>query len=219
MRRFFSAAIAILLAATLTPALNAPMASAADQASATSFVDVPATNQFFTEITWLADRGVTTGYPDGSFHPLQPVKRDAMAAFLYRYAGSPEVADQAASPFVDISSSTQFYKEMSWLAQKGISTGWEAGNGCRVFKPMEPVKRDAMAAFMYRLTEGGDTPITGGGCNANPNPNPNPGEGTVQSGVHFGSFCAPEGATGTTVQGITATCKKYPGEPRARWRR
>ncbi|SCQ57823.1 hypothetical protein [Propionibacterium freudenreichii] len=62
MRRFFSAAIAILLAATLTPALNAPMASAADQTSATSFVDVPATNQFFTEITWLADRGVTTGY-------------------------------------------------------------------------------------------------------------------------------------------------------------
>ena len=219
MRRFFSAAIAILLAATLTPALNAPMASAADQTSATSFVDVPATNQFFTEITWLADRGVTTGYPDGSFQPLRPVARDAMAAFIYRLSGSQPYTAPEVSPFTDVDTSTQFYKEMSWLAQKGISTGWETGNGCRVFKPMEPVKRDAMDAFMYRLTEGGGTPITGGGCNANPNPNPNPGEGTVQTGVHFGSFCAPEGATGTTVQGITATCKKYPGEPRARWRR
>lgn len=48
------------------------------------FSDVPATNPFHTEIAWLAASGITTGYPDGTFHPVEPVNRDAMAAFLHR---------------------------------------------------------------------------------------------------------------------------------------
>jgi hypothetical protein len=49
------------------------------------FADVPGSNQFFFEIGWLAASGVTTGYPDGGFHPLGTVNRDAMAAFLHRF--------------------------------------------------------------------------------------------------------------------------------------
>ena len=44
-----------------------------------------------------------------------------------------------------------FYKEISWLAHMGISTGWAATGGTRIFGPGRPVLRDQMAAFMYRL--------------------------------------------------------------------
>ena len=51
------------------------------------FSDVPVGTAFRTEIEWLASTGTTTGYADGTYRPLSPVNRDAMAAFLYRRAG------------------------------------------------------------------------------------------------------------------------------------
>lgn len=117
--------------------------------AATPFSDVPPTSQFYKEITWLASKGITTGYGDYTYRPLQPVNRDAMAAFLYRFAGAPTYTQPARSPFRDIAVSTQFYREMSWLADKGVSTGWTEDNS---YRPMQPVNRDAMAAFMYRFS-------------------------------------------------------------------
>ena len=70
-----------------------------------------------------------------------------MAAFMYRLAGSPDFEVPDVSPFTDITPQTQFYAEMAWMKQQGISTGWSDGT----YRPLEPVNRDAMAAFMYRL--------------------------------------------------------------------
>ncbi|MBE0011316.1 S-layer homology domain-containing protein, partial [Arthrobacter sp. AET 35A] len=53
----------------------------------------------------------------------------------------------AKSPFRDVSTSQQFYKEMAWLADRGISTGWPDST----YRPLQPIKRDAMAAFIYRF--------------------------------------------------------------------
>lgn len=112
-----------------------------------AFSDVPAGTPFHREITWITDVGIATGWGDGTFRPVQPVNRDAMAAFLYRLAEPVGYQPPAESPFTDITPQTQFYKEMAWLAEKGISTGWDDGT----YRPWEPVNRDAMAAFMYRL--------------------------------------------------------------------
>ena len=114
-----------------------------------SFTDVTRDTQFAEDIAWLTAKEITTGWPDGTFRPLQPVRRDAMAAFLYRFAGSPAFVAPAVSPFTDITPNTQFYKEMTWLRSTGISTGWPDGT----YRPLEPVNRDAMAAFLYRLSK------------------------------------------------------------------
>ena len=53
----------------------------------------------------------------------------------------------AGSPFGDVATDNQFYREISWLAESGISTGWDDGT----FRPVQPVARDAMAAFMLRF--------------------------------------------------------------------
>lgn len=129
-----------------SPAYTAPAAS--------PFTDVSTTQQFYKEMSWLASEGISKGWPDGTFRPFEPVARDAMAAFLYRFAGSPSYTAPATSPFTDVATTQQFYKEMSWLASKRISTGWPDGT----FRPFEPVARDAMAAFLYRLKNGGPAP-------------------------------------------------------------
>ena len=117
--------------------------------STPSFSDVPTTHPFYKEIEWMKARGITTGWPDGTYRPNAPVNRDAMAAFFYRYAGSPHVDLPATSPFKDVPADSQFYREITWLASTGISTGWPDGT----YRPVTPIARDAMAAFIYRYSE------------------------------------------------------------------
>lgn len=55
----------------------------------------------------------------------------------------------ATSPFEDVTSSTAFYKEITWLAETGIATGWDDGT----YRPVTPINRDAMAAYLYRFVD------------------------------------------------------------------
>jgi hypothetical protein len=71
-RQAMSAFMARLADADLTPCVVAP------------FTDVPASHPFCSEITWMRNTGVSTGFSDGTYRPSIPVTRQAMSAFLYR---------------------------------------------------------------------------------------------------------------------------------------
>lgn len=113
------------------------------------FKDVKPGQLHYTAIIWASQQGITKGWPDGTFRPTQPINRDAMAAFLYRFAGQPAYKAPVTSPFKDVKTSQLFYKEMSWMKTSGISTGWSDGT----YRPLTSVKRDAMAAFLYRYDQ------------------------------------------------------------------
>lgn len=142
------------------------------------FADVTPSTPFYKEITWLADKKISTGWdePDGrkTFRPYQSVNRDAMAAFLYRFAGNPYFEPPATSAFIDVATDHGFYRQISWLAARGISTGWPMGYGCYAYDPYWPVTRDAMAAFMYRLINQGAFRLEGSGCTPPPSSSPAP---------------------------------------------
>jgi 5-hydroxyisourate hydrolase-like protein (transthyretin family) len=118
------------------------------------FADVPKDHPFFREISWLATAGISRGWDTGNgqwvFLPNEPVGRDAVAAFLYRHAGSPAFTAPATSPFIDVPLDNPFYKEITWLAHEEITNGWDLGDGSRAFRPKDQIGRDAVAAFLYR---------------------------------------------------------------------
>ena len=111
--------------------------------------DVPNGAQFAADIRWLAQQGITTGWADATYRPLESVSREATAAFLYRLSGSPAWTPSATSPFPDVRTGDPFATEIAWLASTGITTGWPDGT----FRPKEPIARDAMAAFLHRAVE------------------------------------------------------------------
>lgn len=121
------------------------------------FSDVSASHVFAGEINWLASSGVTRGWPDGTFRPEESISREAMAAFIYRMAGSPAYTPPQTSRFRDVPVTHHFYKEISWLADQGIAQGWDDGT----YRPGENISREAMAAFFYRLA---GEPAAGGGA-------------------------------------------------------
>ncbi|MFK5210504.1 S-layer homology domain-containing protein [Propionibacterium freudenreichii] len=102
---------------------------------------------YYKEMCWLSSKGIATGWPDGTYRPLDNVNRDAMAAFMYRYNGSPAYQAPGSSPFSDVVTSQLFYKEMAWMQSQGLSTGWPDGT----YRPVTAIARDAMAAFLYRM--------------------------------------------------------------------
>lgn len=110
------------------------------------FQDVPLSHPFFKQISWMVDSGVTYGWGDGSFRPGDPVTRDAVAASLYRMAGSPGYIAPSVSPYTDIGPGSAYYKGMCWMASMGISKGWPDDT----LRPVESVQRNALCAFLYR---------------------------------------------------------------------
>src|SRR5699024_7060819 len=90
------------------------------------------------------------GWGDRTFRPTQPIARDAMAAWVYRYAGSPEVEEPTSAVFTDVPASDMYASEIAWMKEQGITTGWADGS----YRPLAQTNRDATAAFLYRLTEG-----------------------------------------------------------------
>lgn len=120
------------------------------------FTDYDEEDYFYKEVTWLYSQGITTGWDDEDdgtreYRPFEDIKRDAMAAFLYRLAGSDfKAVEGTRSPFVDYNEDNMYYDEVTWLAKTGISTGWTNEDKTREFRAFEDIKRDAMAAFMYR---------------------------------------------------------------------
>ena len=114
------------------------------------FTDVKEGDPFYKEIIWFQQQGITTGWPDKTFRPHDPVSREAMAAFFYRYSGKPPVKVQNA-PFKDVPEQNMFYREIAWLHDSKITTGWDDGT----FRPHESISREAMAAFLYRYAHRG----------------------------------------------------------------
>ncbi|HET7415417.1 MAG TPA: S-layer homology domain-containing protein, partial [Arthrobacter sp.] len=115
------------------------------------FKDVNSDTQFQQAILWAYNNNITNGYDDGTFRPYESINRDAMAAFLYRLAGEPRFTPPSTSPFVDYGTGDKFYKEITWLKKAGITDGWKVGENEYEYRALEPINRDAMAAFLYRM--------------------------------------------------------------------
>jgi hypothetical protein len=115
-----------------------------------AFADVGPTHPFCPEITWMADEGISGGYADGRYQPAVPTTRQAMAAFLYRLAGAERGPDPAcpSAPFADVPVGHAFCGEIAWMADIGITDGFDDGT----FRPGVPMSRQAMAAFLHRAT-------------------------------------------------------------------
>ncbi|SJN13378.1 Glycerol-3-phosphate ABC transporter, periplasmic glycerol-3-phosphate-binding protein (TC 3.A.1.1.3) [Leucobacter sp. 7(1)] len=118
------------------------------------FADVSTSHKFSREIGWMFSSGLSVGVkqPSGNpkYQPKANVTREAMAAFLFRLAADKSFTAPSSSPFVDVPTNHQFYREIAWMHAVGLSTGIKTSRGL-VYDPKAPVSREAMAAFLYRL--------------------------------------------------------------------
>lgn len=113
---------------------------------AVDFNDVPPTHPFYTEISKMYARGITSGCGGGNYCPDQPVTREQMAAFVIRALGNANPLTPQSQRFLDVPPSSPFYAFIDDMAARQITVGCGGGNYC----PSTPVLREQMSAFIIR---------------------------------------------------------------------
>lgn len=111
-----------------------------------TFTDVPFTHPASTEIEWLAAEGISD-VTSGAFQPTGTVQRQVVAGFLFRYAADPAYEAPPTAPFSDVPVTHPYHREISWMAEQGITTG----NANGTYGVTQVLQRQAQAAFLYRL--------------------------------------------------------------------
>ena len=104
----------------------------------------PASPLHYDAVYWAADNGITTGWDDNTFRPMNNVNRAAAVTFLWRVAGMPEPTKMAT--FSDMTGNEEFDKAISWAQENGITTGWDDNT----FRPWDTCKRAAIITFIWR---------------------------------------------------------------------
>ena len=121
-------------------------------AGTSQYPDVPDGSPFCGDIAWLASTGTTGGFGDGTFRPTNPVTRQAVAAFFYRFNHSGADAGACTpgtSAFSDVPDSSPFCGDIKWLAStspQAITGGFPDGG----FHPSAAATRQAAAAYFHR---------------------------------------------------------------------
>ncbi|MCH4890446.1 S-layer homology domain-containing protein [Acidaminobacter sp. JC074] len=109
----------------------------------TGFSDVNEDDWFYDAVMTMSQYDIISGYPDGTFKPQNPVKREEFATMMVK-ALKLEVVESKSS-FVDVSDD---YWASDWIeTAKPYMTGWTK-NGDYVFKPTEYAVREDMAVAL-----------------------------------------------------------------------
>jgi hypothetical protein len=123
------------------------------------FADVrDPSSSFYPSIEWMFSRGISTGTVEPSgrplYKPLDAVSRQSMALFMFRLSGETSTfVPPPTDTFADVTAlnNPQFYTAIEWRAANNISRGTAQPSGKPLFKPADPVSRQAMAVFLDRV--------------------------------------------------------------------
>ncbi|PIJ98082.1 S-layer homology domain-containing protein [Lysinibacillus sphaericus] len=134
-----------LLLATLalglaTPVIAIPATNA--EAATTTFKDVPKSHWAYASIKQVAEKGLVTGYSDGTYKPSAQVTRAEFATFLSRIFDG---KDRTTAKFTDIGS--HWAKD---AIQEGLAVGFiqESDYANNKFEPNKPMTRGEMSRWL-----------------------------------------------------------------------
>lgn len=110
-----------------------------------TFTDVPESYWAAAHIQRAADKGLISGYADGSFRPGNSVTRAQFVTMLWRMAGKP--AASGAAPFADtVNLNGDFKAAIAWASENGYVNGVTA----TAFKPNNTITRQQAMAILFR---------------------------------------------------------------------
>jgi hypothetical protein len=141
--------------------------------------DVDDDNVHVAAINRLANAGIVTGRTDTEYAPAMIVRRDQMASFIARAIRHVTGVDRASDNdhFRDVEEDNPHRRNINGLYEEGVVRGFALD----IYAPANPVRRDAMAAFVMRgmdlhVDEGDATPPAPNGEDPDEPPDETPEE-------------------------------------------
>ena len=115
----------------------------------TKFSDVSSSSYSSGYIQSAVDKGIITGYPDGSFKPRQTMTRGEMAFLLSRAFNLSKTTTMFFSDIKLDNSDSSLYTAVNRVATAGISNGTGGGS----YSPNKNLIREEFAVFLARALE------------------------------------------------------------------
>lgn len=120
------------------------MASASTVSFAAGFSDLSQASWAKATIEEWTQKGLVSGYPDGTFRPSNHITRAEFATLVQKAF---DLQSEAKSEFSDVASSDWYYDAVATLASLGVVGGYEDGT----FRPAGYITRAEAAAIMTNL--------------------------------------------------------------------
>ncbi len=157
VKRWQATAALLLTLSTQTaiaaPALVATLAAEPAYAQARRFSDVPAGHWAEDFITALADRGVISGFPDGSFRPEAPVTRAQFASMLGAFN---KARTRNAANFSDVPFGHWATNAIDYAYETGFMSGYPGNR----FQPEQFIPREqVLVALANGLNQTPKAPV------------------------------------------------------------
>ena len=133
--------VSLMLVAALLVTVVAPMWSV----TAAGFKDVPSDYWAATEIAWLADNKVASGYTDGTFRPEGKVSREEFAKMIV-LAKKLSLVKPAKATFNDVPPARWSYGYI----EAAVKAGYVKGVTADRFAPQADIKRQDLALLLVR---------------------------------------------------------------------
>ncbi|MFM9412867.1 S-layer homology domain-containing protein [Peptococcus simiae] len=114
------------------------------QSYASNFSDVHAGDWYANTVGYAVQKGIVSGYPDGTFQPNKPITRAEFAAIAARFA---QLTAEDEVDFTDLSQGHWAYKAIRLAASKG----WVSGYPNNTFAPEKAISRAEVTSITNRM--------------------------------------------------------------------
>ena len=114
------------------------------QTYAAGLSDIYAGDWYANTVGYAVQKGIVSGYPDGTFKPNQPITRAEFSSIASRFADLTEEKDLT---FSDLDASHWGYKAIRLAA----SNGWISGYPDNTFRPEQAITRAEVTSITNRM--------------------------------------------------------------------
>ncbi|MBQ4347021.1 MAG: S-layer homology domain-containing protein [Firmicutes bacterium] len=122
----------------------------------TVFKDVAKSDWFADAVDFVYENGIMSGVTEDTFGPKENTSRAMIAAILYRAEGSPAPVNKEG--FDDVADGQYYTDAVSWALENKIMVGYNA----KSFGPNDPVKREQLAATLWRYAQYKEMDVSAG---------------------------------------------------------
>ena len=106
--------------------------------------DIYAGDWYADTVGYAVQKGIVSGYPDGTFKPNQPITRAEFASIASRFA---QLTDDQDISFIDLDASHWGYKAVRSAASHGWISGYPDGS----FRPEKAISRAEVTSITNRM--------------------------------------------------------------------
>lgn len=108
------------------------------------FIDVPTSNPFYVYVETAYNRGVISGYSDGTFRPGADVTRGQLSKIIVTAEGWP-INTIGGPHFFDVPTNNPFYPFVETAYSRGVISGYSDGT----FRPNNSATRGQISKIVY----------------------------------------------------------------------